>query len=271
MKKILLALLLLAQLPVFAGIGNPHLGGRSAALGHASVTLRDVWSLHNNQAGLAFLKQKLAVGAYYENRFNLSEMALRGAVLAVPTKGGTFGVSVQQFGFSAYNESKYALGYARKFGDNFAVGVQLNYMTVRFQRSEYGSRELISAEIGIQANITDKLKVGAQVFNPTTTELDDYDNERLPTIMRAGLQYDFSEKVLAFAEIEKDVDQPAHVKLAVEYQVIELIHLRAGLSTNPFRNSFGFGLNLKGLSIDIATTYHEVLGYTPQVGLSYKF
>ena len=270
MKRIVFLLLLSCNLAVYAGIGNPHLGARSAALGHASVTLRDVWSLHNNQAGLGFLK-KVAAGAYYENRFNLSEMSLRGAVFAVPTKAGTFGLNVQQFGFSAYNETKYGLAYARKFGDNFSAGIQLNYMTVRVQAEEYGNRNLISAELGFQANITEKLKVGAHVFNPTTTELDDYDNERLPTIMRVGLQYDFSEKVMAFAEVEKDVDRPAHVKLAVEYQVIDLIHLRAGISTNPFRNSFGFGLNLKGLSLDIASTYHEILGYTPQVGLSYQF
>ncbi len=270
MKKLIITLLILLPSFGFAGIGNYHIGGRSAAMAHASVTHQDVWSLHNNQAGLGYLK-KISVGAYYESRYNLSEMALKGAVFALPTKGGTFGVSVTQFGFSAYNETKYGLAYGRKFGDNFSVGVQLDYMAIRVQQSEYGKKDLLAGEIGIMANVTDKLTAAAHVFNPTTTQLDDYDNERLPTIMRVGLQYDFSDKLLTIAEVEKDVDRKAMVKVAAEYKIIDLIHIRAGISTNPFKNSFGFGLNLKGLSLDVATTYHEVLGYSPQVALSYKF
>ena len=50
MKKLLLLFICFPTL-LFAGNDNIHFGGRSAGMGHASVTLSDVWSSHHNQAG----------------------------------------------------------------------------------------------------------------------------------------------------------------------------------------------------------------------------
>ena len=63
-----LLLLLSAPTVVFAQIGNDLLGARSAALGGYNVTLSDVWSTNNNQAGLGFVED-MTGGIYYENRF----------------------------------------------------------------------------------------------------------------------------------------------------------------------------------------------------------
>ena len=64
------AILLLAFFPVilFAGQDNSHYGGRSAAMGHSSVMLSDVWSTHHNQAGLGWLNRPVA-GVFFQNRF----------------------------------------------------------------------------------------------------------------------------------------------------------------------------------------------------------
>lgn len=35
--------------------------------------------------------------------------------------------------------------------------------------------------------------------------------------------------------------------------------------------AFGAGVNYQGLKLDLATSWHSVLGFTPQIGLSYKF
>jgi len=58
-------------------------------------------------------------------------------------------------------------------------------------------------------------------------------------------------------------------KAGIEYKAIKEFYLRAGISTNPALSSFGFGLNLKNLKIDFSANYHQVLGISPQVGLSY--
>src|SRR5690349_20243951 len=99
-------LLLLISSFSFGGNEDYPIGARSSALGNASVALRDVWSAHHNQAGLGFVRD-VSAGVYYENRFLLKEISIRGAAIAIPIHGGTFGLCVTNFGYSLYNENKY--------------------------------------------------------------------------------------------------------------------------------------------------------------------
>jgi len=248
---------------------NFPIGARSAGLAHTSATLSDVWSTHNNQAGLAFL-EKPEAGLYYENRFLVPELSLQGAAFAMPVKNGAFGVSYSRFGFNLYNENKVGLAYAQKFSDKLAASVQLNYMHT-FIAENYGNKGFLSAEVGMLYKITNELKVGVHIFNPTRTKLSEYDNERIPTIMRLGLQYDFSDKLFIATEFLKDTDHDLAVKFGMEYHIVESIYLRAGVSTNPWLNAFGVGILLGDFRLDIASSFHSVLGYSPQASLNYRF
>ena len=270
MIRTIALVILLAPCIGFAQLGNPRIGARSSAMGHASVTNIDVWSVHHNQAALAFLEES-GVGVSYENRFLTQALAMKGLVGAFRTKYGSFGVNVSQFGYSQYNENKFGLGYALKLAKNLSAGVQLNYHHIAFGASEYGNVGLLTAEVGFMAKITEKVTLGAHIFNLNYAKVSDYAEERLPMIFRLGAGYQFSEKFVANAEVEKSVEQDANVKIGAEYKVLEKIALRGGLNTYPFSNSFGFGFSHQGFEIDIATSYHSVLGYSPQASFQYRF
>lgn len=250
-----------------AGNENYSIGGRSAGLANASLTLTDLWSVHHNQAGLAYL-EKISAGIFYENRYLLSELSVKGGVAAIPTKSGVFGVSISSFGYSAYSENKYGVAYARKLSDKFSVGIQLNYLSTQLSEP-YGNKSVLAGEIGFRAQLTNELSAAAHIFNPTRAKLADYNDERTPTILRFGLGYAFSEKVTVVAEAEKDIDYAPAIKAGIEYYVIEQLYLRAGVGSKPFTSAFGFGLKLKQFQLDFASTFHQTLGYTPQVSLSY--
>lgn len=271
MKRILLASLicLVSQL-AFAGNDNIPIGARAAALGNAAVTLNDVWSVHHNQAGLGFINN-FSAGAYYEGRFLLPELALGGAVIAAPLKNnkGTFGLSFRNFGYQLYSESKLGIAYGRAFGDQLSIGMQLNYHQVRIADS-YGNRSVVTAEVGVQYKLSSNLMLGAHVFNPNRSKLTDLDEDRLPAVIRLGLRYDFNKNLFISAETEKDTYNPAIFRVGIEYRIAEVLYLRAGISTNPISNSFGFGLLLKKLRVDFAGNFHPVLGFTPQSSLTYQ-
>src|SRR5690606_17216218 len=73
-------------------------GARAAALGNASVTLPDLWALHNNIAGISDLTQPL-VGAYAENRFGVRAFTTVALLGVYPTKKyGVYGLSLSRFG-----------------------------------------------------------------------------------------------------------------------------------------------------------------------------
>lgn len=251
----------------FAYTDNYPIGARSFAMGNASVTLSDMWSVHHNQAGLAFQKN-IGGGIYYESKFFVPELGLKGGVAVVPTGSGVFGLDISSFGYSKYNENKLGIAYGRTFGEFFSAGIQLDYLRTQIAEN-YGSKGVIAGEAGVQAKLTKNLILGAHIFNLNRAKSAPYNNETIPTIMRAGASYSFSDKVILCIETEKDIDFKPNIKFGMEYHVIEVLFIRAGTSTYPFINSFGAGVLLKNFQLDAAASVHPVLGYSSQVSLSY--
>lgn len=247
--------------------GNTAHGARSSGLGNASVTLSDVWSSANNQAGLAYL-ENVSGGIYYEDRFLLEELSLKAASVIVPLKAGVFGISTSSFGNKLYAESNYGLAFAKTFGPAVAAGVQLNYLSTKIGEG-YGNIGIPTVEMGLQVKLTKKLTFGSHIFNPTRAKRADYNNERIPTVMRMGMDYRFSEKVFIVAEVRKDIIDKPVFKLGVEYNPHKKLYLRTGFSTNPSVSTLGFGLHLKKLKIDFTSSFDSVLGFTPHAGLMY--
>lgn len=248
---------------------NVHFGGRSAGMAHASVTLSDVWSTHHNQAGLAWLESPTA-GVYYQNKFSVSELSNLGLAYAHPLKTGTIAIQWSNFGYSLYQENKVGLAYALQLSENLSGGIQLDYLSTRLG-GIYGSNSALAAELGLQARLTSKLSIGAHVYNPTRTKLNDYNNEAITTIMRLGVEYSFSDKIMVIVETEKDVDHVAMLKTGLEYKANDKFYFRGGVATGPTLASFGFGLNLEQYKLDIAAAYHQTLGFSPELSFVYQF
>ncbi len=269
MKKHIFIALFYFLTAIVSAQSNANFGGRSAGMAHASVTLSDVWSTHHNQAGLAWLKAP-SVGVYYQNKFTLKELNNIGLAYAHPMKKGTMAVQWSNFGYSLYQENKVGLAYALQLSENFSGGVQLDYLSTKLG-GIYGSKSVLSAEVGLQAKITSKIRLGVHIYNPTRVKLNEYNNEAVPTIMRFGMDYRFSKKVLVVVETQKDIDHIAMLKTGIEYKANDKVYFRAGMATGPTLASFGFGLMMKQYKLNIAASYHQTLGFSPELSFTYKF
>lgn len=265
----LLVLCIVFMTDLFGAGDNVPEGARSAAMGGASVALADFWSMQNNQAGLAW-QEHLTAGAYYENRFLVKELSLKSAGVALPVRYGVFGLKVSHFGYEQFNESKFGLAYARKLSERFAVGVQLDYLHTSIG-GDYGSHGALTFEVGLLARIDDHLSLGAHVYNPISAQIADYADERIAAVFRLGAAYAFDENLTLTAEAEKQADFDVNIKMGIEYRLIPQLCVRGGIATDPALYSFGFGVLLGNLQIDISSSIHQVLGYSPQVGLIYHF
>lgn len=256
-----------------AAADNLLSGARAAAMANSTVAIFDFWAISHNQAGIANISS-LSAGIYAENRFMLQEMSLAAAAVVLPIPAGNFGLSIQYFGSSLYSEGKVGLAYSRRFGDKLAAGLQLNYMFTSIGDG-YGSTGTACAEAGIIYELLPNLQIGAHIFNPTKAVLkaENYhgNDEFISTIIRSGLAYDFSNKVLLSLEVEKDIRHKPVTKLGIEYRMADFAFVRAGISTNPVLNAFGFGLHTGRLQIDLSASYHYILGYSPQAGIIYSF
>jgi hypothetical protein len=259
---------------------NQALGGRSAGLAGTSVTLADIWSTHNNQAALAEFEH-IAAGFYYENRFAVNELSLKSGAFVLPVKNGAFGVDISYFGYSQYNEQKIGLAYGRKLGKHFSAGLQMDYQSVSIGEN-YGSTGFITFELGLYSKITDDFVIGAHVYNPFSAKLSNELEEKTPAIFKLGMAYSFSDELTLSIETEKNTNYKPLIRGGLEYDIIEMLSIRIGYSTIPSTvssekfnissmYSFGFGLNLKALKINFASSIHQTLGWSPQVSLSYNF
>ena len=268
-RKILLsfAFFISFGINLFAAQENYTIGGRSAGMGYTSVTFSDFWSIQNNQAGLTSIKHTNA-GFYYENKFFLKELSFNSCALVLPTKSGVFGFSTNYFGYNKYNESKFGLAYAKQLGKKISVGIQIDYLYTHIAEN-YGNKGIATFEIGFLSNLTNEFSIGAHIFNPISAKLNDYGNERIPTVFKLGLSYNFNKKVLVCTEVEKDFNFKPLFKAGLEYHIVKEIYIRAGISTNPTLFTFGFGLEFKNLKLDLASSMHPVLGYSPQISLIY--
>lgn len=269
-RALLMILLPFWLMPSLQGAGeNYPFGGRPAGMGNAMVAVYDLWAVSHNQAGLAHLKDA-ASGLYFENRFLCKEMGFGAAAFAFPAAGGVFGTSLTCFGYAQYHEGKVGLAYARPFGEKLSAGVQLNYLYACIGEG-YGSAGALAAELGVIYELFPGFHLGVHLFNPALAKLEAYGGEQIPTIFRLGMAYHFSERVLLGIETEKDLDHKPVFRLGLEYGITPGIYLRAGVGTQPTTNAFGFGLILGRLRIDLASSFHYVLGYSPQASLVYEF
>jgi hypothetical protein len=243
-------------------------GARAAGLANTSVTLPDIWALHNNIAGIAALTEPQA-GLYASNRFGIRAFTTVDFHSVYPTKKyGNYGLSISRFGDELYSQQHIGIGAAHKLGQ-FSLGAKADVWQVAVQG--YGSKKAVTISVGGQAEIIPNLYFGVHAFNLNQARLSSFEDERLPTILKAGLSYRPYKKLLLATETEKHIDFDADFKAGIEYQIIEMLALRSGFSTLTSQLTFGAGVKARQLQVDYAFASAMLPGNSHHISLAYTF
>jgi hypothetical protein len=243
------------------GIGGRHLG-----VGGASVTLQDGWAVFNNIGALAWLNQPTVMTAY-ENRFAVAGLNTVAAGFAMPTlKSSAWGTTITHFGDNLYNEVNLGVGASHKI-NTVSLGIKANYLQISMEG--LGTRSVFAFEFGGLMQFTPTLFAAAHIYNFNQAQIANFQQEKLPTIMKAGLSYRPLKNLQVNGEVVKNIDFPATLRAGVEYKPIEKLAVRTGINTAPFTASFGVGLQLFALQVDYALQTHSVLLPAHQLSLVY--
>lgn len=245
-----------------------NLGPRLTAIGNTGVAMNDVWTLQSNQAGTTGLKKPTA-SVSYRNSYLNRELSTQSAVIVYPTGRNAIGLSLQNYGFSAYSEQKIGLSYAKRFGNSVAASLNFNLHQVKI--AHYGSARAYSVEAGLQYHVDEKLLIGTHISNPNRSAFDRDVDAFIPVSLEFGASYKVTDKVLLNSGIIKTLNSVTDFRCGLEYSVINWLAFRGGLAANPFRQFAGFGYQLQDLKIDAAASSHPNLGFSPQIALSYEF
>lgn len=240
-------------------------GGQSAAMSNATSAMSTPDAVFQNPAALIYITRPTTTIAT-EMRFGVKELKPVGIGFIQPTKSGVFGGSIQHFGFSAFQQQKIGLAFAKRFSEKLNVGIQLDYL--RLQATGYGNVHILTFEIGCNTLITKELTLVFYVFNPLAVRMNE--TERTPSVFRLGAAYSINKNVLITAEIEKSIIDAASFRMGFDYKVAETVAVRCGFSSLPASFSIGIGYFLsKNCVIDAALSHQSTLGATPTLSLSY--
>ena len=286
----LLRLLYLLFLSLFSathllaqGNGPAGHGARAVALGNASATLSgESWAAANNAAGLGTLTQPTA-GAFFENRYLIPSLNTAAVVVALPlgvvapaTAGqptraeqGVVGVEAQRFGGELYHEVRLGVAYGYRLGV-VNIGGRLDALQVSFQ--DLGSRRVVVGSLGGQAEVVpERLTFGVYLYNLNQAKLADYQDERVPTVLRAGLAYRPTKQVTLLIESEKDVEHAAGVKAGIEYLPTPAVAIRTGYTSLSQQTTGGVGVNAGSFQVDYAAGWHSALGLSQFLSVNWQW
>ncbi len=240
-------------------------GAMAEGMGNASVTTDDAWSLYNNVGGIA-RRESVSILFSYKNRFGIKELSTISAGGIVPISFGVIGVNLAHFGSSIFSQNNLGLAYGNKFG-NTSLGVKINYLN--YVTEGYGSKGTLILEVGSITEITPQIWFGAHVYNITQSKILSAGDSDIPTIFRAGISYRPVDALMLNIEVQKELDFDSQAKIGLEYRLKEKFFARAGIQTNPLKNSFGLGYHTDRLAVDYAFASHPVLGFSHHMSVVY--
>ena len=243
-------------------------GAKAEGLGRNGLLNVDVWAVYNNQAALAFIEE-MAVGVNYENRFQINQIGVSSGAFAMPALTGTFGFDIAHTGIDSYGETRIGAGYGKKLAEKLSLGVHFNYHLLSFG-SGYPDMHTFTGEIGFIAEPFSNMFIGAHIFNPTFSKLDSRSEISVPLIFTIGAGYK-TERLFLVSEFEKQQAGELVPRIGGEYKMFKNMCFRTGVAFNPIEMCFGVGWIMENLQLDVAFSWHETLGYSPQAALSYKF
>jgi len=249
---------------VFGGL-TPA-GSQSLALAGATVTQSGLWSALNNPAGLSTVTT-FGAGTFAESRFLIPGTLQKGCVVAFPVSTITTALSCSSFGNANFADQLFACSVARTFGENIQAGVRFQYHALRFA-GDYATGSGVTASCGAIVKVSAKASLGISVVNPSRVKYK-HSDIRIPSQFKSGMKWEVSTAASCMFEIEKIPGAPPFFRAGAEYVPNKKFSLRAGVSNSFIPFALGFGFLIGNVSLDMSTGYHQLLGFTPSVSLSW--
>jgi tetratricopeptide (TPR) repeat protein len=300
LSLVLAALLAFASRPAFAQNGgtpgqflNFGVGGRAMAMGGAYYGISDDASAaYWNPAGLAQLQRK-ELTTMQATLFQQTKLTYFS--YAHPTRGGsTFALSMTQLqgsGFESvdavydpntgqvtkvtsngnFNDQQQAIGLSWGKGVTKTVlfGMSVKQITRKLAGSSDNTKSL---DIGVLKTMGASYRLGLGIqnaFSQTTGDTQD----KFPVTIKVGNSLRlFKERLTLAADANKVLNGSLEARFGGEYWVTRWFAFRFGLLGLPSiqETDFGFGLNFKSLSLDVAQGIHD-LGSSTRMSVSFRF
>lgn len=234
-----------------------YFGARNESLGRSTVALRDSWALFYNPAGLVYNESHVLAG--YQSKY--IAMGINDAVFgfSFPLKSTALGIGASYFGDNLLNKTKLIAAVAHKVGKT-SLGLKATYDQLSVD--ELGSHGIFYIDIGGQIKLGSEVVIGMVLKNLNQAKFDSISLIEPNTLVQIGVSYNPHSKLVLLGQIEKDISNPALLRLAMEYKITPQVSVRTGLIPSPTSAFAGIGFSWSNMDIDFAGSYQQVLGWS---------
>ncbi|MCX6188399.1 MAG: hypothetical protein NTW54_02115 [Bacteroidetes bacterium] len=244
---------------------------QGVALGNQSVTMFNAFAPVGNPAMTtnSLTPKSTSFGIMASNRFFLKNLKLGGfGIVHKFSKSDALGLVIQFDGTVNFRQNTIALAYSKKINEKFAVGISILYLNT-FEQT-IGSINNFLTKAGLIFRPSKQFLVGATVYNPFASKLTQYTHERIPTIISTGVCYSLSKQVNVYTEYKLGWNSLRVFKMGIAYAPQSNLVIYAGFQTSNAPLSFGISIKTKIININIASQYHQILGFSPALGFDYS-
>ena len=176
--------------------------------------------------------------------------------------------AIGRMGNKSFSEQFIETGIAKKLGQKFYAGIKIQYHQWVVSESYYENSHAFIPSIGLFTNPLKNLCFGVLIRNPVRVRMNAIEQNKLPVLINPGISCKVSEKVLIAFSVTQQSDQPLSSQLGIEYLFHSKLFFRFGWHTVPVSETFGFGLKLNKINLDLAFQTHPVLGNSSAIGLT---
>ena len=268
MKRILLLLFLMAIPGSARGSFEPvYAGARPVGMGGAFVSVADdAEASFLNPGGMPQVG-RFALTSYYTRLFGLKELSQVTLSGVAPTGIGHFGLFYQGLGGSLYREGVIGVSYGRSFGERLKTGVAVRRLSLSVQ--DYEGAGAVVVDTGVLIHLPYNLRFGAMAhsvgrFMESGQAIDS------PRVIQVGISRTGERLTVSF-QLDHHPRHGYSTRMGQEFQLVEYVTIRAGLTTDPSLFFVGLGLQKGRVKTDYALSSHPLLGVTHRFSLSMEF
>lgn len=245
----------------------PPIGAQAAAMGGCGLFVNNAFSAANNQALMPWVK-KAGIGISGQNYFNVKDINQLNIAAVIPIKNVGYGMNIYSFGNGSFKQQSLGASAAYLINKKVSFGLGADFHAISI--TNYGNNNTITIQGGLAAKINEQLEVAFHAYNPLKAKFNEYQDERLTSTYKFGLNYKLNTQLYVVAEVEKNNLYKANFKTGLNYAVKEKVNLRLGINTSLPQLSFGIGYKHKNLTFEMASAIHQYLGVSHHISFIFS-
>lgn len=182
-------------------------------------------------------------------------------------------VDIFSFGYDAYRENMFRLSVAKKLGEQWFLGVGVQYRWIQTELFEEVPKHL-STDIGILYNPVENLFIGMLIMNVPSIYITNKETDNKwfnPYSLQTGFEWKIMNNLLITGTIENNEYNSLTGSAGLEYILFNNFTLRTGLQFSPLLPTMGIGYQISHFVIDAAIVCHQTLGISSGIGIAFTF